>query len=368
MLDKLDQIDWSSLAHAYGSAEDVPDLLRNIASLDQDVHRSSWSSLYSSILFEGGVCEAATRAVPFLLELLERESVPERQKILIYLVDLANATCYLEAFEEEDLDEEFYGEKFKLNKEKDWAKETRLAVQKGMPVYRKLLTHPDEEIRSAAAYTLGNIRVQTEEVLEELRGLLDTEQDELVIASVLFSLSDLKDNHPTTIAYLNELIQKRCSLTGIVSAMVLLRSGSRNLKAIELLVDTLKNADEVLIDLYSQLPPNKLWLIRDIFKCFGNLPLMWIQPFIPDVIKVFQRSKVGYVSLVSILLQIVFKERQKHLILQDLSQEQIFVLEAIAEFDLLWQDGGLSIKNELETIYGLPYFDQQEELKKYLNM
>ena len=34
-LEKLDSIDWASLKHAYGSAADVPDLIRALASSDK---------------------------------------------------------------------------------------------------------------------------------------------------------------------------------------------------------------------------------------------------------------------------------------------------------------------------------------------
>ncbi|WP_044640678.1 hypothetical protein [Risungbinella massiliensis] len=69
MLEKLDQIDWSSLVHSYGYATDVPDLLQGITSLDPNVRKNVWRMLYSSILYEEAVYEAAARAVPFLIEL-----------------------------------------------------------------------------------------------------------------------------------------------------------------------------------------------------------------------------------------------------------------------------------------------------------
>ena len=37
MLEKLDNIDWKSLRHAYGAATDTPENIRNLASEDKDV-------------------------------------------------------------------------------------------------------------------------------------------------------------------------------------------------------------------------------------------------------------------------------------------------------------------------------------------
>ncbi|TCS93624.1 HEAT repeat domain-containing protein [Hazenella coriacea] len=368
MLERLDQINWKCLAHAYGSAEDVPDLIWGLTSAKENVRHSAWSGLYSSILYEEGVCEAATLAVPFLIELIESESVPDRHRILIYLVDLANATCYLEeSFEEDDWDEDFYPEGIQLNKEKDWVKETRSAVQKGLPIYTKLLHSPKPMIRSAAAYVLGNIGVQPTEAIRFLRVLLQTEQDPLVQASILLSLNHLKDNHPETISFMNASIQTgTSSLISIVATLALLRINSNHSKAIQLLVDTLNHPDKKLMDLYQQLPPYKHWLIRDIFLCFRDLPKHQTRPYIPDLIAIFQRSKEGYLSLAWILLSIVFNTQKTTLNKNDLTKEQIFVLQAIAEFDSLWKDGGCQeIKRFLE-MKGLPYFYNQEELKNYL--
>ncbi|MBA4492842.1 HEAT repeat domain-containing protein [Paenactinomyces guangxiensis] len=367
MLEKLDQINWKSLAHPYGSAEDVPDLIRDLTSLDDKVRHGAWISLYSSIYYNLEVCEATALAVPFLLELIESEAVPERDKILNYLVDLANATWYFEQeWEESELEEEYYGTEIKLNKEKNWVEETRLAVKKGIPIYRKMLTHSNPKIRSAAAYVLGNIGTQTEEVLKQLRGLLHTEQEPLVKASIILSLSKLRDQNSQTLAFMNQFIQEGYSLIGIASAIAILRCDPNHQKAIRLLVFTLKNADEEMINLYKQLPPSiDVWLTREIFKSFYYLPKQQRLPYIPDLIAAFEKSEYGYLSLAWILLPIVFDKKEAKLSAQDLTNEQFSVLQSIANFDRLWKGGG-DLMIDLE-VYGLPNFRNQTEVKAYLN-
>ncbi|MFE4533453.1 hypothetical protein ACFRKB_00105 [Streptomyces scopuliridis] len=62
----LDAQPWAALEHAYGSAEDVPELLRALASDDEEEAGEALEELYSRILHQGSVYEASARAVPYL--------------------------------------------------------------------------------------------------------------------------------------------------------------------------------------------------------------------------------------------------------------------------------------------------------------
>jgi hypothetical protein len=66
MLEGLDNVDWKSLTHAYGSAEDVPDQLRNLISDDPKVRDDAWGALESNIYHQGSVHQATAYAVPVL--------------------------------------------------------------------------------------------------------------------------------------------------------------------------------------------------------------------------------------------------------------------------------------------------------------
>ncbi|MGW0122072.1 hypothetical protein [Streptomyces sp. NPDC003327] len=65
-LDGLDARPWASSSHAYGSAEDVPDLLRALTGTDADAASAALSELYGSVLHQGTVYPASVEAVPFL--------------------------------------------------------------------------------------------------------------------------------------------------------------------------------------------------------------------------------------------------------------------------------------------------------------
>jgi hypothetical protein len=55
MLERLDTIDWATFSHAYGSAEDVPALIRALRSPDPETRDCALSELFSTIWHQGTV-------------------------------------------------------------------------------------------------------------------------------------------------------------------------------------------------------------------------------------------------------------------------------------------------------------------------
>lgn len=75
MRDSLDEIDWSALEHAYGSAGDTPGLIRRL-------RREDWpeavEDLLTSILHQGSVYSATLAALPYLVEVALDAGAPGR--------------------------------------------------------------------------------------------------------------------------------------------------------------------------------------------------------------------------------------------------------------------------------------------------
>lgn len=69
VLDGLDVVAWGELSHAYGSACDTPELLRQASSEDREIASAAISELHGSIFHQGTVYPATVAAVPFLAEL-----------------------------------------------------------------------------------------------------------------------------------------------------------------------------------------------------------------------------------------------------------------------------------------------------------
>jgi hypothetical protein len=68
--DDLDQVRWAGLEHNYGTAEDVPGLLRACASRYAEAAAAAADQLDNVLYHQGGwVCPAASAALPFLVRL-----------------------------------------------------------------------------------------------------------------------------------------------------------------------------------------------------------------------------------------------------------------------------------------------------------
>ncbi|MGX7671649.1 hypothetical protein [Plantactinospora sp. DSM 117369] len=89
MLERLDDIDWERLGHAYGTAEDVPEQLRALRSPDAAIREKARWQLYGNIFHQGTRYEATAYAVPFLLELLADPATAEREELVGLLAAIA---------------------------------------------------------------------------------------------------------------------------------------------------------------------------------------------------------------------------------------------------------------------------------------
>lgn len=190
MLDRIDDIDWRRLSHAYGSAADVPDQIRALRSPDRQVREAALDRLYGNIFHQGSRYEASAYAVPFLLELLADPATPDRDALLHLLTSLAigydeswlpdgfPVAGYRAAAEggRELLaakpspwvgDDETAGKsvEYEYTQSLSQADQGRLwayvelagydAVRAGVPLFRTLLTDPDQGVRVLAAYALA---------------------------------------------------------------------------------------------------------------------------------------------------------------------------------------------------------------------
>jgi hypothetical protein len=84
-LSGLNDIAWSDLKHAHGSAEDVPELLRELANPFGDWDQIL-DELFGDDLLHQGTCYPATApALPFLTRMLISQAMPAKQRLDLYL-------------------------------------------------------------------------------------------------------------------------------------------------------------------------------------------------------------------------------------------------------------------------------------------
>ncbi|MFB9907035.1 hypothetical protein [Allokutzneria oryzae] len=78
----LDKIDWAELEHAYGPADDIPEILRGLVSHDPDTRELAYEDFIGGVHHQGDVYECTALCVPFLLEAVFSPDVPQRGELV----------------------------------------------------------------------------------------------------------------------------------------------------------------------------------------------------------------------------------------------------------------------------------------------
>ncbi len=77
----LDDPRWAALQHAYGAADDIPELLANLSipkdeRSEDDPIEDTWEELWSSLCHQGDVYSASFAAVPHIVNALLLQPKP----------------------------------------------------------------------------------------------------------------------------------------------------------------------------------------------------------------------------------------------------------------------------------------------------
>ena len=90
---RLRSVDWARYHHAYGPADDVPELLMAVANADRDVEAfsSATSALWGNVFHQGTRWGVTAKTVPFFIELLTAgpQSTRAKRFLVTYLHHLA---------------------------------------------------------------------------------------------------------------------------------------------------------------------------------------------------------------------------------------------------------------------------------------
>ncbi len=223
MLEKLDEIDWGSLTHAYGDASDVPGLIRALASQDEKEHENALWQLYGNIFHQGTRYEAAASTVPFIYELLQEPSVIKKHELIKFLVSLAFGyeESYLPWGPRVDIWRKQYEEKSLPKNESlftplyddytllKWEIDVYDEVLKGIPILIGLLDNEDEIIVYFSTYALAWFRENAKESAHKVRNLLDRDMEPYLLANTLIALGllDFYNNDNSDLPRFEEIIK-----------------------------------------------------------------------------------------------------------------------------------------------------------------
>ena len=178
----LDDIDWESLRHAYGSAEDAPGWVRGLVDSDPVVREESLDAMYGAVHHQGDVYDSTVAAVPYLVEALTVPGLPGREAVAELLASIAELS---EWPDESELDEHSAG----MFRQAVRAHELAVAAA---PALAGLAGDPDPAVRAAAPKLLVAVAVAVPDLAALLIGLLGTEGDAGVRRGLFGALGSLK--------------------------------------------------------------------------------------------------------------------------------------------------------------------------------
>lgn len=201
MLVGLDKIDWSKLQHAYGSAYDVPQLLRDLISKDKKIRADAIYELFGNIWHQGTIYEATVYAVPFLIEILQSPEASDSIDVPVLLGAIASGCGYLEVQAADESNKKYWTEKLneqgksfdeELNREHSITEIVRKEISKALPLLIPYLSHSEPEVRRTIAQALGAFPDQRSTFLPLLEQALDCECDEEVQEELTESIKSLE--------------------------------------------------------------------------------------------------------------------------------------------------------------------------------
>ncbi|MGW4914244.1 hypothetical protein [Streptomyces sp. NPDC004270] len=107
MFDGLHDIDWASMEHAYGSAEEASALLWALRSPEAGERRKALDRFYGAVHHQGNVYPATAACLLFLFELAADSATPERAAVVALLVSIGRES-FERGFEDDGTEIEYY--------------------------------------------------------------------------------------------------------------------------------------------------------------------------------------------------------------------------------------------------------------------
>ena len=363
MLERLHNVDWSALTHAYGPAADVPELIRALAGADRQARKDAYWELYGNIFHQGTRYPATAPAVPFLLELLADPATPDRHELLLLLTHLvcgqfgvaADPTLYAGEPDGAAHDADDYG---------TILRDVYRAAEAGLPIYLSLATGADTaHLRAAAVFMLACLWTRAAVVVPALRTRVADEASAVTRATLAFALGRLQCAGATDPILVALHERDPAPLVRLLAAVGLVRAGSGPAPeaAVATLIAAVQDPDGV--PGYDQLPCGERDLAGDIGHVLRSVPRALGLRALPALCRALERAEdFGTVGLVEAMLTFSFGERHDLADadadeddLEDMSQmpapepidparltaEQREVLTAMARSHELWTVGNL---------------------------
>ncbi len=349
MLDALDDIDWKSLEHAYGSAEDVPELIRQLLVQDSKVRAQVMWTLYGNVFHQGTRYPATPHVIPFLIELCADPTILDRGELLTFWGSLI--TGYFSVQERPTWGDGthlyFCGEVQKAEDEDPYSEALHQIYLNSLSgselLFRLLADDNDVSVRARAAWVLACLPTLGDTSIRHLQNQLRRESNGCVRAAIAFALGEIGDR-----ATLRGTLRKgvehpaaRCMATCQLA----------RIEPSDELIEPLLEFICEPIDGYENIPGAGGESTGDAAFSITYLPNEVRQRAIPAISERLEHARsFATIPLVTALLSAAFEQREEPL--TEFNEPQRRVLLGLLSAQELW-----SIGNQHWTFqsYGLPH-------------
>ncbi|PIY12861.1 MAG: hypothetical protein COZ18_01145 [Flexibacter sp. CG_4_10_14_3_um_filter_32_15] len=391
MLEKLDTIPWNELQHAYGSAADIPDNIRDLMSSDKEIRKKALSTLYSNIFHQGTRYNATPYAIPFLFELIANENTEDRHKLIYYVIHLGLGYEYsylLEGInpsqinaELKDAHENMSEEEIQNNEDYGYSYLALLDcynfVEDRIPILQKIIentpkndNHKDRKLINAAIYALSWFAEKGQESIELIKNQIPVLKHETDIANCILAIGLLSKNTKpkVDISFLEYYLDSQSLLLQTSAAISLITSPLTN-QILEILIQAITSDEE--LKKISEIPFNEGNIngyASEILSNYTQTKKEEQKTLIALSQTIGKMNTYQAIGTTSSILTILNKNRTipiKDTHINDLKENEIIALKAIAN-SKGWGVGDMIFTNfsSLMRQAGLP--DSKQKLLDYL--
>ncbi len=378
MLATIDNIPWSSLKHAYGFADDVPQQIKDLGSQDDQIRESALYELYGNVYHQGTRYEASPYVVPFIYELLQSEKVAKKEELIYFLVSIALGSAS-ELLPSGINSEEFrIGLKNEYNdlttKELDKWKVYGLsplyildcyeAVNKNVPILQELVKEKNVLIQDTAIYSLGWFPDYAKTSIPIIRDFLPQLEDENRLANALLALGLLYRNSSLVIdtALFEPYLQSKSLLVKSITAISLACNPLKT-EILALLIEGLNGFEHIESDQYIFQEHLLFNYISQTLLTLGNNHKITIISALCGRLKTI--NQYYCTEIVEVLSIIINRNKSlpvKNIAVDDLENIEILALKTIAAHECN------GVIPDCFTILGNEGFpDSREALLEYLD-
>lgn len=350
MLQGLDEVPWADLEHAYGSAADVPNLLRQLLNPDPKARSQALRTLYGNVFHQGTRYPATPHVIPFLIEMCASPAVPNRGDLLRFWGSLITEYFSIQGRPCWGDGERIYWCGEVLNPEADdsfWGSYPATLHQiyreslKGHEVVCHLLADEELGVRAGAAWVLACLPTMARASVPKLEAQVRAEPSGWVRAAIAFALGELGTSAP---------LHRMLAEDAFPAARCMAACQLARIEPTEALIEPLLQFVSEPIEGYENIPGAGGKSTGDAAFSISHLPPVVQRKAIPAICDRLDQTRfLDTVPLVRALLSAAFPKRDEAL--TELTDLQRQVLARLVNNEELWSMGPLM---RTFQAYGLP--------------